>query len=157
MREVKNPFEGIEGYECFGCAPGNQTGLRMKFWEDGDDIVCKWQPESRYQGWNDVLHGGIQTTLMDEIASWVIFVKLLTSGVTSRLDVELLKPVNVSKGTITLRARMGDMKKRLAFIPVELFDGENVLCARGTITYFVFPREYVDRTMMKIDYKQFVS
>ena len=86
MKKIINPWEGLDGYMCFGCAPSNPMGLHMEFYEDGDDIVAYWEPEAHYQGWLNTLHGGILTTLMDELAGWVVLRKLQTSGMTSRLD-----------------------------------------------------------------------
>ena len=83
MKKIINPWEGLDGYMCFGCAPNNPLGLHMEFFEDGDDIVAFWKPQGTYQGWLRTLHGGIQTTLMDELAGWVVLRKLQTSGVTS--------------------------------------------------------------------------
>ena len=67
--KIINPWEGMEGYFCFGCAPNNESGLKMEFYEDGDEIVSKWVPEARFQGWLNTLHGGIQATLLDEICA----------------------------------------------------------------------------------------
>ena len=78
MKKIINPWEGLDGYMCFGCAPNNPLGLHMEFFEDGDDIVAFWKPQGTYQGWLRTLHGGIQTTLMDELAGWVVLRKLQT-------------------------------------------------------------------------------
>lgn len=141
MKQLSNPFASLEGYNCFGCSPDNPLGLRMKFFEDGEEIVSVWDPENRYQGYNDVLHGGIQATLMDEIASWVVYVKLQTAGFTSRADVRYRKPVFVNRGVLTLRAHCKSMRRNLADIEVKLFDHDNVLCSEGNFTYFTYPVE----------------
>lgn len=46
MKKIKNPYKGLEeqGYNCFACCPSNPFGLKMEFYEDGDDIVCLWHP-----------------------------------------------------------------------------------------------------------------
>ena len=49
MEKIINPWEGMEGYFCFGCAPNNESGLKMEFYEDGDEIVSKWVPEARFK------------------------------------------------------------------------------------------------------------
>lgn len=74
MKKIKNPWLGLtdKGYNCFGCSPENPYGLKMEFYEDGDDIVSFWTPGENYQGWMNTLHGGIQATLMDESAGWLI-------------------------------------------------------------------------------------
>ena len=45
MKKMINPWEGLDGYMCFGCAPNNPLGLHMEFFEDGDDIVAFWKPQ----------------------------------------------------------------------------------------------------------------
>ena len=38
MKKIINPWEGLDGYMCFGCAPSNPMGLHMEFYEDGELI-----------------------------------------------------------------------------------------------------------------------
>ena len=83
--EIHNPYQKIEDYNCFGCSSTNKLGLKMDFIEEEDGIYSYWTPEKHFQGWMGILHGGIQATLLDEIASWVVFVKLGKSGVTSEI------------------------------------------------------------------------
>jgi len=141
MIPLKNPYAALEGYHCFGCSPHNPDGLQMQFFEEGEFIVSNWHPGPRYQGFVDVLHGGIQATLMDEIASWVVFVKLGTAGMTYRMSTRYKAPVRISRGAITLRARLKEGRRRVASIEVVLEDGEGNLCSESSVEYFVLPRE----------------
>jgi hypothetical protein len=36
MTDIKNPFQKIEGYNCFGCSPENPIGLHLHFKEEGN-------------------------------------------------------------------------------------------------------------------------
>ena len=112
-------------------------GLRMEFQESGDEIISTWQPDDHFQGFIDILHGGIQATMMDEIASWVVFVKLDTAGVTYRLNTRFRSPVSISGGTITLRAKLIKKVRNIASIEVKLFDGKNRECSEGEVEYFL--------------------
>ena len=56
MKKIINPWKGLEGYNCFGCAPNNEAGVRMEFYEDSEEIVSIWKPRPEYQGWIDTLH-----------------------------------------------------------------------------------------------------
>lgn len=138
MKNIRNPYTSIEGYCCFGCSPDNSIGLKMTFKEVDNEIWSYWDPNPLYQGYKDVLHGGIQVTLMDEIASWVLQVKLKTAGVTSGISTRFLHPVFVNKGKILLKASVVEMKRNIANIKVDLYDSEEKLCAQSTITYFAF-------------------
>ena len=141
MIKLKNPYAKFEGYSCFGCSPTNPYGLQMEFFKDEDEIVCQWNPDEHFQGFHDILHGGIQSTMMDEIASWVVFVMLDTAGVTYELSTRFRKPVHISKGSITIRANLVRQDKRLAEIDASLYDGEDNLCSESKLSYFVMPRE----------------
>ena len=141
MRELSNPFASLPGYNCFGCSQHNPVGLRLKFFEEGEEIISEWTPGIEYQGYHKVLHGGIQATLMDEIASWVVYVKLETAGFTSRADVRYRKTVYVDKGALTLRAKCTGMRRNLADIEVRLFDASGTLCTEGIFTYFTYSNE----------------
>ncbi|MBI9035946.1 MAG: PaaI family thioesterase [Bacteroidales bacterium] len=145
MKKLKNPYDSMEGYNCFGCSPNNQQGLRMEFFEDADEVVSYWDPEPHFQGWVNVLHGGIQSTLMDEIASWVVLAQCKTSGVTARMEVDYKKPVYTSKGKITIRAKLLETTKRIAHIDVKLIDGDGIICTEGVLQYFIYPQEIAKR------------
>ena len=44
MKKIINPWKDLEGYNCFGCAPNNESGVKMEFYEDGDEVVSIWKP-----------------------------------------------------------------------------------------------------------------
>ncbi|MBR5350152.1 MAG: PaaI family thioesterase [Prevotella sp.] len=137
MRKIKNPWLYREGYNCFGCCPDNPLGLHMVFFEDGDDIVSYWKPGDRYQGWLNVLHGGIIASLIDETAGWVVFRKLQTSGVTSSLNVRYKKAVSTLEPELTIRGRITEQRRNLVTITVELSNANGELCVTGEVVYFI--------------------
>ena len=139
MRKIKNPWCKAEGFDCFGCSPDNPLGVHMEFFEDGEDVVSFWKPHTHYQGWIDTLHGGIQSTMIDEIAAWVVFRRLQTTGVTSSLEVKFRRPIMTTDSEITLRARLRETRRQLAIIDVQLFNSKNELCTEGHVVYYTFP------------------
>ena len=142
MRQLTNPFLNNPGYNCFGCNPENPVGLSMEFLEEEERVLSFWQPRPEYQGFSDVLHGGIQATLMDELASWYIFVKLETSGMTESLNVRYHGPVKISGPRLTLTAELQEERKRRADILVKLYQGEEETPkSEGVCTYAIFPSE----------------
>lgn len=69
-RKLLNPFaQSDSDFHCFGCSPSNESGLQLQFFEDGDFLTATWEPKSLLQGYKNVLHGGIQATLLDEISN----------------------------------------------------------------------------------------
>ena len=155
MKHLRNPFTSLEGYNCFGCSPHNPLGLHLVFSEDGDEIVSQWNPGINFQGYFNILHGGIQATLMDEIASWTVYVKVKTAGFTSKADIRYLKTVGMDQGPLTLRSRVKQMRRNLADIEVLLLDKNNTLCARALLTFFTFPLDKSKESMYYPDHDQF--
>lgn len=116
MKKIINPWKGLEGYNCFGCAPNNEAGVKMEFYEDGDEVVSIWKPRPEYQGWIDTLHGGIQAVLMDEICAWVVLRKLQTTGVTSKMETRYRKSVDTKDSHIVLRASIKEVKRNIVIV-----------------------------------------
>lgn len=154
---IKNPFYQLEGYNCFGCAPENELGLRMHFRMEGEEVLCDWEPEPHLQGWVGVLHGGIQATLMDEIASWYVFVKLQTAGVTSKMEVKLIKPVLMDKAPFRLLARLQEMRRNIAVIQVELFMNDGTLGAEALMHYYTYPQDVAREKLFFPGIEHFIS
>ena len=116
MKKIINPWKGLEGYNCFGCAPNNEAGVRMEFYEDSEEIVSIWKPRPEYQGWIDTLHGGIQAVLLDEICAWVVLRKLQTTGVTSKMETRYRKPIDTKDSHVVLRASIKEIKRNIVII-----------------------------------------
>lgn len=140
-RKIHNAYADIAEYHCFGCSPTNPIGLKLNFWEEGEWIYAKWTPDKWYEGYLNMLHGGIQATLLDEIADWVLIVKLGTSGVTRNLNITYLKPVFVNQGEITIRAKLVIQNGNSVITYAELMDKEGVVRSHAEIEYFAFPQE----------------
>ncbi|MDR0940391.1 MAG: PaaI family thioesterase [Mediterranea sp.] len=147
MKKIINPWKDEEGYCCFGCAPNNERGVKMEFYEDGDEIVSIWKPRPEYQGWIDTLHGGIQAVLLDEICAWVILRKLQTTGVTSKMETRYRKPVDTRDSHVVLRAFIKERKRNVVIVEARLYDKDGALCTEATCTYFTFAREKASEEM----------
>jgi acyl-coenzyme A thioesterase PaaI-like protein len=141
MKILSNPWSKIPEYNCFGCCDKNPLGLKMKFTEQADHVRSEWIANTNYQGYNNILHGGIQASLMDEIAGWTIFVKADTGGVTSRLEVKYKKPVVLDEKPIVLKSYLVEINKKIARLKVELYNSKAELCSVAEAEYFVLSPE----------------
>lgn len=148
MRKIHNPFLEREGYHCFGCSPEHLSGLQLSFYEDEDEIISTWEPKPQFEGYEGVLHGGIQATIMDEIASWVVYVKVKVAGVTSSMNVRYHKPVYLADGPLTIRSRVLKMRRNLADIQVGIYNSKHELCSEAVVTYFTFSEKISTETFL---------
>ncbi len=154
MRKINNPYTDIAQYDCFGCAPGNPLGLKMTFFEDGEEIVSFWKPSPHYQGYGNVLHGGVIASLLDEVSSWAVFIKLKTSGVTQRIEVKYQKPVLIKDEPLKLTSRILDTEKNIATIEAKLFSGET--CASEAVSeFFIFPQKIAEKKFYYPPFEKF--
>lgn len=134
---INNPFRDLENYHCFGCSPHNASGLQMTFHSEGDEVVSDWIPHERFSGYGDILHGGIQAALHDEIASWVVFVRLGTAGFTTDLSLRYLNRASVDK-PVQIRAVLEGTEGNKATIVSRLLQGDTV-CSESRASYFTLP------------------
>ncbi len=141
MKKLHNPFFQEEEFKCFACDPKNEHGLHMEFYEEEDFVVSKWDPPEYYQGYMNVLHGGIQATLQDEVASWVVYVKAFTAGVTVSMDIEYKKPVYVDQGSVTVKGRLIEVGRKIAVIRTQLFSSRDEIASEALVKYFVYPEK----------------
>ena len=140
IKRIKNPWLSVPGYCCPGCCPTNDKGLQLEFFEDGDDVVSYWEPDSQYQSWRNTLHGGIHCMMLDEVAGWVVFHKLSTVAVTSKMDTKYIKPITIDGGKVEMRARISRQMRNVAFIDAELRQRGEV-CTTAQIVYFCAPKD----------------
>jgi uncharacterized protein (TIGR00369 family) len=137
-RKIRNPFDPDQNL-CFGCGPANPAGLKLTFEEDDEKLYAEWQPSVHFQGYANVLHGGIIATLLDEAGAWCIYAKAGTSGVTSMMTVRYLKPVYISKGSVSIEASIISKEEKSARLFCCLLDGEGKKCAEADLDYFIYP------------------
>ena len=96
-------------------------------------------------GYGNVLHGGIQATILDEIASWVIYTKVKTAGVTAAINMKFKKAIFTDKGKLNVRAKLISQDRKFATIHAELMNSEGDVCSEAEVKYFLFPIDIAKR------------
>ena len=148
MKKIINPWKGLKGYYCFGCSPENPMGVKMEFYEDGDEIVSFWKPKPEYQGWLDTLHGGIQAVLLDEICAWVIVRKLQITGVTSKMETRYRKSISTNDTLLEIRASIQEQKRNIRLVKATIYNSAKEICTEAVCTYFTFSKEKSQQEML---------
>ena len=87
------------------CGTDNPIGLNMQFYRM-DDMVCSDITLKRnHEGWENMAHGGIISTLLDEVMSWTGMVFKRTFLVTRKMDIKYIKPVPLG-APLTVRGKI---------------------------------------------------
>ena len=131
--EIKKP----EGYYCFACGTANPIGLNLDFYRLGDKICADITLGKYHVGWSNISHGGIISTLLDEVMSWAILYFKRIFFVTRKMDVKYIKPVVVGTPiTICGRLLKNNASPKEIKVKAEIRDNQGNILARGT-GYFV--------------------
>jgi len=81
---------------CFVCGDKNELGLKIDFFYEDGKAKAEFSPSSNYEGYKDILHGGIISTLLDEVMIKSILEKGFTT-VTSQIEVRFRRPAKIGE------------------------------------------------------------
>jgi acyl-coenzyme A thioesterase PaaI-like protein len=95
MEDKMVHIEKLKGYGCFACGTANPIGLNMEFYRNGDAVCSEITLSKQYEGWENMAHGGIVSTLLDEIMSWTVMYFKRSFLVTRKMDIKYIKPVPI--------------------------------------------------------------
>ena len=129
MSASDQPGLAVDNY-CFACGRANPKGLHLTFRFEGDEYVCDFTPAREYQGWTDILHGGIVSTVMDEVMTRLLWERGI-SAMTVELTIRLKRPAPVGR-PMTARARLVSQRKRLYETEAELTLEDGTVAATAT-------------------------
>lgn len=96
--DTSRPIRALDEHNCFGCGSLNPAGLHLHFYElPGDTGVwAPFTPTSAFEGYGGMIHGGIISTLLDEIMAWSLY-RSATWAVTAAMATRFRKPVEVGE------------------------------------------------------------
>jgi acyl-coenzyme A thioesterase PaaI-like protein len=78
---------------CFVCGIDNPIGLKLKFYTDDEGrCIARFRPKPEHQGFPGHLHGGLISTLLDEVMGRVLTHRNVWA-MTGRLEIKFSKPV----------------------------------------------------------------
>jgi acyl-coenzyme A thioesterase PaaI-like protein len=131
---------GFEPHNCFACGALNAAGLRLALHVDGARCWTSLAIPARFQGWNEIAHGGIVTTILDEVMAWSL-VDHDNWGLTARLTVDFKRPVPLDE-PILAEGWVTDVRRRIITTAGRIVDpATGELLASAEATYVAAPEE----------------
>lgn len=106
--------------KCFVCGAENETGLQAEFEVDIERqrSLCHLSIPERFQGWQNVVHGGILATLLDEACIYACR-SVTPNCVTADLAVRYKKPVAVGDA-LTISAEVTAQKRKIFMVSAKI-------------------------------------
>lgn len=133
----------FEPHQCFACGELNEHGLHLLLHVTADGCWTETTLAPRFQGWESVAHGGIVTTLLDEVMAWSVIGRD-TWGVTARISVAFRRPVPVGK-PIRAEGRVVEDRRRTFRTAGRVSDATTgELLAEGEATFVAAPPEQLE-------------
>lgn len=130
-----------ENNPCFGCGPANSYGLHMEFHTDGFAVFSRLSIPAHLCGWNDLVHGGVISTVLDEIMSWASMCLLHRYILTKSISVDFIRPVWTGRPLLAEARVVEQIHEREAILEGRLYDDSGTLCARSRGTFALFSGE----------------
>ena len=65
-------IQKLQGHHCFACGTANPIGLNLNFYRLDNAVCSDITLGKNHEGWENMVHGGIISTLLDEVMSWSI-------------------------------------------------------------------------------------
>ncbi len=131
----------LDGHTCFACGTANPIGLNLEFYRVGNSICSDVTLKKNYEGWDGMAHGGIISTLLDEVMSWTILYLRGVFFVTRKMEVKYIKPVLIGV-PLTVQGELREEKgERLIRAQAKIVDAQGRMLSRAVGEFVQLPPE----------------
>ena len=123
---------------CFACGKNNPHGLGMKveYQDEGRSAFCNLSLARRFQGWTGIAHGGVVSTLLDEIMAHAV-IHHVGQGVTTDMQTRYKAPVPLGE-ELEVRGWVDEANRRLATTKSEIrLAADNKLLAQAQARFLL--------------------
>lgn len=130
--EVLQTIPNSDNQTCFACGSQNPHGLKMDFSTDGKRVYSFMQVSSTMTGWDQTVHGGILSTILDEIMGWSVIYLLKKIGMTQSITVQFNKAIQTGEHLTIVGGIQEKQSQRSTLMHGAIFNADDTLCAEST-------------------------
>lgn len=123
---------------CFGCGPANDTGLKMTFHGSDDLVYSEITVPGHLIGWQGVVHGGILSTMLDEVMSWGAIFLTRRFILTKTMTVNYHRPVMAGEKLRVESCIENRVSERECIMTGKIFNSKGELSTTSSGTFAVF-------------------
>jgi uncharacterized protein (TIGR00369 family) len=118
-------------HNCFACGDSNPIGMHLHIELGEGTASTTWTPGRDFVGWEDKVHGGLLTTLLDEVMAWAPS-SYDSWAVTAEMSIRFRSPANPGE-TLSARGWVERRRRRIYHVRGEVrgADGRMVAEAEG--------------------------
>lgn len=128
---------------CFVCGDKNPIGLNVAFFSDDDRVTAEYVAGRNFEGYKDILHGGILSSLLDEVMIRAVLDKDIFC-LTSEINVKFRKMVKIGD-KLFLEGKLAEDRGRILVARGKITNQDNEVVATGEAKFFRAEGELKER------------
>mgnify|MGYP001247240994 CR=1 FL=1 len=126
-------------HSCFVCGESNPAGLNLRFETDGTKVFTRFTPRPEHIGFKGVIHGGILSTVLDEIMVWACAVPTKRFAYCVELTVRFSTPARPGELLTVTSELTSNRRNKIFEAKSEIRNEQNQLLCSATGKYFAVP------------------
>ena len=134
---------------CFVCGEENPHGLRLRSRVENGVVYLDYTTREADLGWKSIVHGGITSTLLDEVMTWAAILAARRACVSAEFSVRIKKPIRIHQA-VRVEGRVVDQKSRMILTEAVLRDTDGNPLAGASGKYLPMPAS--ELTICKEDF-----
>lgn len=124
---MDKPLE--DDHYCFVCGEENPYGLHIKFSFQDNKVKAEFITQKAYQGYKDIIHGGIISTLLDEAMVKVALMQGMPA-VTAEITIRFKNPLIIGEKAI-VESQIIKMNRKVIEASANMKKTDNTIIAEG--------------------------
>jgi uncharacterized protein (TIGR00369 family) len=109
--------------------------MNLRFETDGQIVKTHFVPRMEHVGFRQTMHGGLVSTLLDEMMAWAVAVAARKFAYCAELNVRFLRPVRPKSQITAIGEVIANRRGKILEARAELRDEKGAVLATGTGKY----------------------
>lgn len=131
-------------HNCFGCGRLNEHGLQLTFHaHERGGVEATFIPASRFEGYDGMIHGGVISTVLDEVMAWSLY-RQETWAVTGELTVRYRSPIRIGERTRAIGWMTGRRRRRIEMAGEIVREEDGTVLATASAIFLAVPESQAD-------------
>ena len=144
MSEYIEKRLGINDF-CFGCGEKNPIGAKLSFYKISKNSVgSQFHIPKTWGGWGKVVHGGLQTVLMDEVSGWTVITQLEETCLTINVNLQFFRPLYIEED-VEIVGEIEEIKDRDIIVKSYIKNSNGQICTEGKFTFRKVTKEKIEQ------------
>ncbi|MGB0578507.1 MAG: PaaI family thioesterase [Limisphaerales bacterium] len=138
-------------HSCFVCGEKNPLGLNLRFHDEGENIVsATFTPRREHIGFQNVTHGGVLATVLDEIMVWACAVATRRFAYCAEMTTRFHQPAPPGEELTVTSELTTNRRNRIFEAKAEIRTANQDLVAEGTGKYLPIKTDQIPAMLQDV-------